>query len=302
MKTKISLVGLLLAILLLVSVFWLKPILFQAPEPSLTIMPTSPPPSTSPEPTAYPSASMIPTQEPTPSEKLEDNTTAMYGAYFSVLLDLIDRYPIGEMPQKGFARIDLIDFDSDGVEEMVCIYSDAPWYETAAYLGDTFPIAGIYQFSDNQAQLVFERRSGLGSDNGVFLEYVKKEGQTYLCVGSDIYYHPEIHLCTFANGDFVEEIFVSEKNTIFDENAPPPEYFNSFISGEPVSGEEFGQRIEEYGDLGWRNISKIYDLDTNFYIGDYQLDNLLQTLLDIGQKAGHYDETVTIADLQNLFL
>ncbi len=120
-----------------------------------------------------------------PDDVFEIRPEDVNKAYADVIAAIIQEHGIFEEARdsngwdrvypKGFFYGELIDFDQDGIDEMVCAYSP----------DGVKVLIRVYQFDGKRAQLLMEQKLGIGffqTDEGGAISYLELDGRHYLII------------------------------------------------------------------------------------------------------------------------
>ena len=217
------------------------------PEPLLPTAPDIQKPEPEPEPEPKPETAPPEKSTPVPDNSIVSSNTA-FEAYYELLSDAVKEHGFGRMEDnngqgrqvKGVIYAELIDFDNDGVPELLFIYG-LPGPYTANCV--------IYTYSENSAELLGSYSlylnhawiSIISNDNGIsFLSHSLDE--------LDLFY-------TLANGQWAEVL-----NREFYEDYEDDEY-EWFVNGNRADEQEYEDSLIKYlGSNIFRPIS-IFDED-----------------------------------------
>lgn len=196
-----------------------------------------------------------PTLEPEVTSALLEKEYAK--AYYDVITRLISQYGFYyddadyEWGQMGFYRGDLIDFENDGIPELVCIYRREYFHNIC-----------IYRYTGNEAVLLADELAGdsILGDNWSDIRYNQTNRKPYALIQDcDWGEFERIKVFLIENGALITKIFTSDVTPEEDENgAPYVKYLTFHIDGREVTEDEYFKQKEYYLEsaIWWAGLSE----------------------------------------------
>ncbi len=222
---------------------------------------------------------------PNASTDVNESTAKTYAnAYYNIIKDLIEQYgfydeydEFGWQYDMGLVRGELIDFEEDGIPELVCLYKK-----------EMFHNIRIYHYSNNQAELLVDELTGdyLLGDNCSDIYFTKIDGKPYILTQNCDWGRIErIKVFTLDIEELQTIEFYADANVI-DETYPQVEqYLNCVINGKSVSEEEYIDQKEYYYQDTQNKIYWRYIKDDDGY-HDYEQADAVEFIKSLAADAG----------------
>ncbi len=212
-------------------------------------------------------------------------------AYYDVIADLIHQYGFLEYHDEGPAglyRGDLIDFENDGVPELVCVFRK-----------DYFHTVSIFRYENGKAEELVSELAGESADGYLLSEirFAEIDGKHYILTqNNDSAKSEKIKALTVENGALKTEVLCAD--TEGGKEAGVSQYLNCRIDDKSVSEEEYSSRKENY----YRNATfwyEIIDEDGNRCDPeDYDVQLIKSLAAGAGISEGEVNKLVTGADYE----
>lgn len=219
----------------------------------------------------------------------ENEVKAYSAAYYDIIEGLINQYGFYTVSDEtswssemGFVRGDLIDFEGDGIPELICIYRKEYYHNVR-----------IYQYKDDEATLLTDERAGISpyGQNWSAIEFSGHDEKPYILVlNCDPGKTQRIEILTVGNGTLKTTTLSADVQ----ERKSSDPYLNCRIDGKDVTEEEYIAMEEAYydqetipwnfvreGDDDYRCYKKtdaillIQSLAANAGVGETEVDALL---------------------------
>jgi hypothetical protein len=219
-----------------------------------------------------------------PINSFEDNESASKSyakAYYDVVANIINH--VGFYSENddyewqydmGFVRGDLIDFDGDGIPELVCIYRK-----------EYFHNVSIYRYSNDQAELLVDELTGnsIIGDNISHIFFDNINGKPYIDTENCVWGKEEnIKIFSVENGKLIIKTFNAQAEV----NDGLKRYFKCIIDGDSVSLEDYIAQKEYYNGVYWNQIFE------NGEYRDYTKDDAVKFIKSLANDAGIREDKV----------
>lgn len=220
---------------------------------------TPPPIESTPEPPMKPESPALPEIELEHNqEKIEMED--VYRAFYVLLSAAVSEHGVGALdtnadgsPQlRGVLYAELIDFDNDGVPELLFLYGDETFFASA--------VCVVYKYSQGTVEQL--GNYGLYLNHAMVSIAESQNGAAYLCYGEGDSFAWSDHYYTLVNSDWIEVLSLSYfvVDEVYDSNGDwLRDDFAWFVDGNEVSEQEFENALETY--LGIVNIHLINIFD-----------------------------------------
>ncbi len=209
----------------------------------------------------------------------KNNADDYANAYYNVVINLIDQYGFYDEDEEyewqsnmGFIRGDLIDFESDGIPELVCIYRKEYFHNIC-----------IYRYQDNQAILLVDELTGdsILGDNWSDIRFTDIDGITYILTQKCDWGRTEyINIYTVNKGVLETLKFHADAQVIENRGPHVEHYLNCLINEVTVSENEY------------RTQKEFYYKDFAYWMIDYEQDDAIQFIKSLATEAGISDNEI----------
>lgn len=207
-------------------------------------------------------------------------------AYFDIVVSLIREYGFYTKNERfgdmGFIRGDLIDFEKDGIPELVCIYRK-----------EFFNNICIYTFSENHAALLVDQLTGdsILGDNFSQIKYAEIDNVQYILTQKCDWGKVERIYVYTVNGNLLHTTELYAETQIKEEDNGPfiDSYLNCRINNKSVTEEEYITQMEYF----YKDYKKTIMWDRikeNDDIRDYTKDDAIQFVVTLANDAGNKED------------
>jgi len=224
------------------------------------------------------------------------DTTEMYAEYYDILSKIVSQngFEGDFFEYSGLTYVELIDFDRDGIDELVCIFRD----------GEYVPKLQVYQYLNGHVVKIIDQYSGLASDNIPLIQFIRKGNQRFVCIGEDNLYvsYQNLQVYGIEQHQLVETQFYCDydvdrgilEGDVDNNGEEAIKLINCTIDGQPVMRAEYEMQLAEFGLPAWGFYWQKYDDVTGEYLGEYGFEELMKNIMPIYQKANPNQSAATM--------